>query len=468
MSAQQNVGIIGMGVMGRNLALNIESRGYSVSIFNRTKSITDKIVCENFGKKIVGASSMEEFIFSLDKPRLIFLMVQAGKSIDQIIDYCAPLLSTGDILIDGGNSFYKDTICRYRSLLAVGIHFIGLGVSGGAQGALYGPSLMPGGDRETYNKIESLLKKIAASAEGRSCVAYIGPDGAGHYVKMVHNGIEYSDMQLIAESYVLLKCVLNLKNNQLADVFHLWNCGELNSYLIEITKNIFTKKTDDGCDLIDLILDEADHKGTGKWSSQSALDLGEPLSIITESVLARYLSSLKRQRIIAAKELVGPRAIEFVGNKDKFIEKIRKALYLGKIISYAQGFAQLQAASHRNEWNLNCSEIAKIFRAGCIIRAEFLQKIIDAYVDRPAIENLLLSPYFKEISYNYQQSLRDVVVLGVKQGISLPAFSAAVSYYDGYRSAFLPANLIQAQRDYFGSHGYKRLDREGVFYTKWT
>ncbi|QOI11353.1 NADP-dependent phosphogluconate dehydrogenase [Blochmannia endosymbiont of Colobopsis nipponica] len=463
----QNIGIIGMGVMGRNLAFNIESHGYIVSIFNRSKEKTKEIIVKNPDKKIIGFFSIKDFIFSLEKPRLIFIMVPAGSNVDQIINCCIPFLSRGDILIDGGNSFYKDTIRRYSELLKKDIQFIGTGISGGSEGALRGPSLMPSGSREVYKKVEPLFKKIAASINNEPCVSYIGPDGSGHYVKMVHNGIEYSDMQLIAEAYSLLKLILNLSNDQLANIFSEWNSGELNSYLIQITQCIFTRKIDNNVYLIDLILDEATHKETGKWSSQSALDLGEPLSVITESVFARYLSLLKQQRIVASRELSGPVIDVFVGDKNEFIENIRRALYLGKIISYTQGFAQLQTASIVNKWNLNCSEIAKVFRAGCIIRANILQRIIDAYTDNLALSNLLLSPYFKEIASSYHQSLRNVVSYAVINGISVPAFSSAIAYYDAYRTAFLPVNLIQAQRDYFGAHGYKRVDKEGIFYTNW-
>ena len=339
-------------------------------------------------------------------------------------------------------------------------------VSGGV-GALKGPSIMPGGQKEAYELVAPILTKIAAVAEdGEPCVTYIGADGAGHYVKMVHNGIEYGDMQLIAEAYSLLKGGLNLSNEELAQTFTEWNNGELSSYLIDITKDIFNKKDEDGNYLVDVILDEAANKGTGKWTSQSALDLGEPLSLITESVFARYISSLKDQRVAASKVLSGPQA-QPAGDKAEFIEKVRRALYLGKIVSYAQGFSQLRAASEEYNWDLNYGEIAKIFRAGCIIRAQFLQKITDAYAENPQIANLLLAPYFKQIADDYQQALRDVVAYAVQNGIPVPTFAAAVAYYDSYRAAVLPANLIQAQRDYFGAHTYKRIDKEGVFHTEW-
>ncbi|AUX93978.1 NADP-dependent phosphogluconate dehydrogenase [Mixta gaviniae] len=465
--SKQQIGVVGMAVMGRNLALNIESRGYTVSVFNRSREKTDEVIAENPGKKLAPYYSIEEFVDSLEKPRRILLMVQAGEATDKTIASLTPHLDKGDILIDGGNTFYKDTIRRNKELSEQGFNFIGTGVSGGEEGALKGPSIMPGGQKEAYELVAPILDKIAARAEGEPCVTYIGPDGAGHYVKMVHNGIEYGDMQLIAEAYSLLKNALGLSNDELAKTFSEWNEGELSSYLIDITKDIFTKKDEEGNYLVDVILDEAANKGTGKWTSQSSLDLGEPLSLITESVFARYLSSLKSQRVAASKVLSGPTAQAFNGDKAEFIEKVRRALYLGKIVSYAQGFSQLKAASDENSWNLNYGEIAKIFRAGCIIRAQFLQKITDAYKETPDIANLLLAPYFKNIADEYQQALRDVVAYAVQNGIPTPTFSAAIAYYDSYRSAVLPANLIQAQRDYFGAHTYKRTDKEGVFHTEW-
>ncbi|MGM5532043.1 NADP-dependent phosphogluconate dehydrogenase [Mixta calida] len=465
--SKQQIGVVGMAVMGRNLALNIESRGYTVSVFNRSREKTDEVIAENPGKKLAPYYSIEEFVDSLEKPRRILLMVQAGEATDKTIASLTPHLDKGDILIDGGNTFYKDTIRRNKELSEQGFNFIGTGVSGGEEGALKGPSIMPGGQKEAYELVAPILDKIAARAEGEPCVTYIGPDGAGHYVKMVHNGIEYGDMQLIAEAYSLLKNALGLSNDELAKTFSEWNEGELSSYLIDITKDIFTKKDEEGNYLVDVILDEAANKGTGKWTSQSSLDLGEPLSLITESVFARYLSSLKSQRVAASKVLSGPTAQAFNGDKAEFIEKVRRALYLGKIVSYAQGFSQLKAASDEYSWNLNYGEIAKIFRAGCIIRAQFLQKITDAYKETPDIANLLLAPYFKNIADEYQQALRDVVAYAVQNGIPTPTFSAAIAYYDSYRSAVLPANLIQAQRDYFGAHTYKRIDKDGVFHTEW-
>lgn len=465
--SKQQIGVVGMAVMGRNLALNIESRGYSVSIFNRSGDKTDEVIAENPGKKLVPCYSVEEFVNSLEKPRRILLMVKAGEATDKTIDSLKPYLDKGDILIDGGNTYYKDTIRRNKELSAEGFNFIGTGVSGGEEGALKGPSIMPGGQKEAYELVAPILEKIAARANGEPCITYIGADGAGHYVKMVHNGIEYGDMQLIAEAYSLLKQAVGLNNAELAETFAEWNKGELDSYLIEITADIFRKKDEEGNYLVDVILDEAAQKGTGKWTSQSALDLGVPLSLITESVFARFLSALKTERVAASKVLTGPEVKAFSGDKAEFIEKIRRALYLGKIVSYAQGFAQLKSASDEYNWDLQYGEIAKIFRAGCIIRAQFLQKITDAYAKEGNIANLLLDSYFKKTADEYQQALRDVVAYAVQYGIPTPTLSAAIAYYDSYRAAVLPANLIQAQRDYFGAHTYKRTDKEGVFHTEW-
>ncbi|MCX8649728.1 NADP-dependent phosphogluconate dehydrogenase [Gilliamella sp. B2776] len=465
--SKQQIGVIGMAVMGRNLALNIESRGFSVAIYNRSKDKTEQVMAEHSDKQLVPYFTIEDFVNSLEKPRRILIMVQAGKGTDAVINELRPLLDKGDIIIDGGNAYFEDTIRRNKVLSDEGFNFIGAGVSGGEEGALKGPSIMPGGQKEAYALVAPILEKIAAKANGEPCVAYIGPNGAGHYVKMAHNGIEYGDMQLIAESYSVLKHVVGLTNDELANVFCDWNEGELNSYLIEITADIFKFKDEDGNYLIDVILDAAGNKGTGKWTSQSALDLGEPLSLITESVFARYLSAIKDQRMAASKVLTGPKHDPYAGDKKELIEKVRKALYMGKIISYAQGFAQLKAASHKYHWDLNYGEIAKIFRAGCIIRAQFLQKITDAYANNNQIDNLLLAPYFNHTVEVYQQSLRDVVSLAIQQGIAVPTLSAAIAYYDSYRSAVLPANLIQAQRDYFGAHTYQRIDKEGIFHTDW-
>ncbi|WP_321809796.1 MULTISPECIES: NADP-dependent phosphogluconate dehydrogenase [unclassified Burkholderia] len=468
---KQAIGVIGLAVMGRNLALNIESRGYAVSVYNRSREKTDELIAEFPGRNLVPTYTLEEFVASLETPRRILMMVKAGEATDATIASLKPLLEKGDVLIDGGNTHFTDTIRRNQELAQSGLHFIGTGVSGGEEGALRGPSIMPGGQRDAYDLVEPILKQIAAKApsDGEPCVAYMGPDGAGHYVKMVHNGIEYGDMQLIAESYAVLKDVAGLTNDELGAVYTEWNQGELDSYLIEITSKIFGKKDEEtGKHLVDVILDRAAQKGTGKWTSQNALDLGVPLPLITESVFARVLSSLKTERVAASKILSGPAAALFDGDRAAFVEAVRRALYLSKVISYAQGFAQLRTASEEYGWNLDLGTIAKIFRAGCIIRARFLQKITDAYAKDPALANLLLDPYFKDIAANYQASLRDVVVAAVKAGVPVPAFASAVAYFDSYRSERLPANLVQAQRDFFGAHTFERTDKPGSFHANWS
>jgi 6-phosphogluconate dehydrogenase len=467
---KQAIGVVGLAVMGRNLALNIESRGHAVSVFNRTREKTDELIAEFPDRKLVPTFTMEEFVASLEKPRRILLMVKAGAPTDATIAALQPLLDKGDILIDGGNTHFTDTIRRNQDLAKAGLHFIGTGVSGGEEGALKGPSIMPGGQRDAYDLVAPILTEIAAKApdDGEPCVAYMGPDGAGHFVKMVHNGIEYGDMQLIAESYAVLKQVLGLSNEELGAVYTEWNKGELDSYLMEITSKIFSKKDEEtGKDLVDIILDRAAQKGTGKWTSQNALDLGVPLPLITESVFARVLSSLKDQRVAASKVLEGPVAKPFAGDRKAFIEAVRRALYFSKVISYAQGFAQLRAASEEYNWNLDYGTIAKIFRAGCIIRARFLQKITDAYTKDKALANLLLDPYFRDIAANYQGALRDVVTAAIAAGVPVPAFASAIAYFDGYRSARLPANLVQAQRDFFGAHTFERIDKPGSFHANW-
>ncbi|BCB04648.1 NADP-dependent phosphogluconate dehydrogenase [Bacillus sp. KH172YL63] len=464
----QEIGVIGLAVMGKNLAWNIESRGYSVSVYNRSREKTDEMINESKGKNVAPTYTIEEFVQSLEKPRKILLMVKAGKATDATIDQLKPHLEKGDILIDGGNTFFEDTRRRNQELSELGIHFIGTGVSGGEEGALTGPSIMPGGQKEAYDLVAPILKDIAAKVDGDACTTYIGPDGAGHYVKMVHNGIEYGDMQLIAESYFLMKNVLGLSAEELHEVFADWNKGELDSYLIEITADIFTKKDEEtGKPMVDVILDKAGQKGTGKWTSQSALDLGVSLPIITESVFARFISSIKDERVKASKVLNGPETKAFQGDKQALIESIRKALYMSKICSYAQGFAQMRSASDEYNWDLQYGDIAMIFRGGCIIRAQFLQKIKEAYDREAQLSNLLLDPYFKEIVESYQYALREVISVAVQNGVPVPGFSAALSYYDSYRTATLPANLIQAQRDYFGAHTYERVDKEGIFHTEW-
>ncbi|WP_321883204.1 NADP-dependent phosphogluconate dehydrogenase [Paraburkholderia bannensis] len=469
--SKQAIGVVGLAVMGRNLALNIESRGHAVSVFNRSREKTDELIAEFPERKLVPTFTLEEFVESLEKPRRILLMVKAGEPTDATIEALKPLLDKGDILIDGGNTHFTDTIRRNQELAKAGLHFIGTGVSGGEEGALKGPSIMPGGQRDAYDLVAPILTEIAAKApaDGEPCVAYMGPDGAGHYVKMVHNGIEYGDMQLIAESYAVLKQVAGLTNEELGKVYTEWNQGELDSYLIEITSKIFAKKDEEtGQYLVDVILDRAAQKGTGKWTSQNALDLGAPLPLITEAVFARVLSSLKTQRVAASKVLSGPDAKPFSGDRAAFIEAVRRALYFSKVISYAQGFAQLRAASDEYKWDLQYGTIAKIFRAGCIIRARFLQKITDAYAKDAQLANLLLDPYFADIAANYQAALRDVVIQAVTAGVPVPAFSSAIAYFDAYRSERVPANLVQAQRDFFGAHTFERTDKPGSFHADWS
>lgn len=466
--SKQQIGVVGLAVMGKNLALNIESRGFSVSVYNRSSSKTEGFLQEAEGKNVVGTYSIEEFVQSLETPRKILLMVKAGAATDATIQSLLPHLEKGDILIDGGNTYYKDTQRRNQELAESGIHFIGTGVSGGEEGALKGPSIMPGGQKEAHELVKPILEAISAKVDGEPCTTYIGPDGAGHYVKMVHNGIEYGDMQLISESYFILKHVAGLSAGELHEVFSEWNKGELDSYLIEITADIFTKVDEEtNQPLVDVILDKAGQKGTGKWTSKSSLDLGVPLPIITESVFARYISAMKDERVEASQLIEGPEPAQSAENKQELIEAVRKALFMSKICSYAQGFAQMKAASDEYNWDLKYGEIAMIFRGGCIIRAAFLQQIKEAYDRNPELKNLLLDPYFKDIAQNYQSSLRKVISLAVEQGVPVPSFSSALAYFDSYRTAVLPANLIQAQRDYFGAHTYERTDKEGVFHTEW-
>lgn len=470
--AKQQIGVIGMAVMGKNLALNIESRGYTVSIYNRTVSKTEQVIAENPDKNLVMFEDIPSFIASLEKPRKIILMVQAGAGTDAVIQQVLPHLDQGDILIDGGNTFFKDTMRRSQELENSGINFIGTGISGGEEGALKGPAIMPGGQRDAYDLVAPILEQIAAKApaDGKPCVTYIGPNGAGHYVKMVHNGIEYGDMQLIAESYHIMRSVLGLSNDEIAEILDEWNRGELDSFLIELTADALTKKDPvTGQHMIDVILDRAGNKGTGKWTSQSALDLGTSLPLITEAVFARYISALKDERVAASKQLKGPEVKHHYTESEtkEMVECLRQALYMSKIISYAQGFSELRMASEAYDWQLRYGEIAQIWRAGCIIRAQFLDLITEAFDKKPTLANLMLDDYFKRILHDYQPSLRKIVSLAVEAGVPAPAFSSAIAYYDSYRAERLPANIIQAQRDYFGAHTYERTDREGTYHFDW-
>jgi len=464
-------GIIGMAVMGQNLALNVESRGYTVAVYNRTVSkVDDLIQGKGKGKNIIGAHSLEEFISSLKTPRKVMLMVKAGPPVDEFMEKLFPLLSRGDIIIDGGNSFFRDTRRRTKLCEEKGFLYIGTGVSGGEEGALKGPAIMPGGSPQAWSHLKPIFQAIAAKApDGTPCCDWIGSDGAGHYVKMVHNGIEYSDMQLICEAYYLMNKALGLDADELHRVFKEWNEGELNSYLIEITANIFAKKDEEtGRPIIEVILDTAGQKGTGKWTSQSALDLGIPAPTIAEAVFARCISALKEERVNASKILTGPSS-SLSGEKESFIKAVRNALYASKICSYAQGFTLMKAASSEHNWNLNLGRIALLWRAGCIIRARFLEHIKNAFERDNDLANLLLNPYFKDVVVKNQGDWRMVVSKAIELGIPVPAFSSALAYYDSYRAGRLPANLLQAQRDYFGAHMYERVDkpRGEFFHTQW-
>lgn len=467
---KQQVGVIGLAVMGKNLALNIADHGFTVSVYNRssgkTKSLLEEVKEENFNKNINGCYTLEDFVDSLEIPRKIILMVKAGEAVDDTIEQLLPLLSKGDLLMDGGNSYYLDTIRRSKQLEEMGYHYLGTGISGGEEGARKGPSIMPGGKEKAYQLMEEILTTISAKAENEPCCTYIGENGAGHFVKMVHNGIEYADMQLISEAYAILKKVLHLTPPELHEVFKDWNQGELNSYLIDITSDIFTKiDTDTGEYLVDMILDTAGQKGTGKWTGQISLDLGVPTSTITMAVFERYLSSRKEERVQASKELTGPESIQ--KKQMEFIESVRRALYASKICAYAQGFDLLRSASKQYHWDLKFGEIAKIFRGGCIIRAQFLNQIAKAYENNPDLVNLMLEDYFKETLGEYQAAWREVTATAVLSGISVPGFTSALAYYDSYRCEELPMNLLQAQRDYFGAHTYQRIDKDGIFHTQW-
>lgn len=468
----QQFGVIGLAVMGENLALNVESKGFPVSVYNRTGSKTEEFMQKRAqGKDVKAAYSLEEFVQSLERPRRILVMVKAGRAVDAVIEQLKPLLDKDDMIIDGGNSLFEDTERRTQALEATGFGFMGMGVSGGEEGALYGPSMMPGGTSNSYKELEPILTKVAAQVDDGPCVTYIGPGGAGHYVKTVHNGIEYGDMQLIAEAYDLLKNALGLSNQQLHEIFAEWNTtDELNSFLIEITADIFKKKDSetDGY-LVDMIMDSAGQKGTGRWTVVGALELGVSIPTVTAAVNSRIISGYKEERIAASDQLTGPTG-KFEGDVKDFVNKIRDALYCSKICSYAQGMALLSKASKEYNYNLNLSEISRIWKGGCIIRAGFLNKIKNAFNENPELPNLLLAPEFKQTILDRQDAWREVLATSSKLGIPVPAFSASLDYFDSYRRARLPQNLTQAQRDYFGAHTYERLDkpRGEFFHTEWT
>ena len=467
-----DIGLIGLAVMGQNLVLNMNDHGFKVAVFNRTVSkVDDFIADEAKGTQVVGAHSLEEFAGLLKRPRRVMLMVKAGDIVDQMIDHVLPHLESGDIVIDGGNSLFTDSNRRTKDLAAKGIMFVGTGGSGGEEGARFGPSIMPGGNPAAWPHVKPIFQAIAAKVDdGTPCCDWVGENGAGHYVKMVHNGIEYGDMQLICEAYDLLQRGLGLNADELADVFTEWNKGELDSYLIEISSHIFAKKDDDGQPLVDKILDTAGQKGTGKWTVFSSLDLGQPVTLIGESVFARCLSALKEERVAASAILEGPPAKAAAADRAAYIESVRCALYCSKIVSYAQGYMLLRAAAKENGWNLNMGGIALMWRGGCIIRSRFLAKIKDAFDKNPAIENLLLDSFFSGALNKYQALWRKALTEAVENGVPTPAFSTALAFFDGYRTGRLPANLLQAQRDYFGAHTYERTDkpRGQFFHTNWT
>jgi 6-phosphogluconate dehydrogenase len=455
--------------MGENIALNVERNGFPIAVYNRSREKTDAFMAHRApGRNVRAAFSLEQFVASLERPRKILVMVQAGKPVDAVIQQLKPLLQEGDIIIDGGNSWFEDTDRRTQELEPIGLRYIGMGVSGGEEGALNGPSLMPGGTRSSYEYLSPIFNKIAAQVDDGPCVTYIGPGGSGHYVKMVHNGIEYGDMQLIAEAYDLLKNVAGLNAAQLHEVFAQWNTtDELNSFLIEITANIFPYvDPDTNIPLVDLIVDAAGQKGTGRWTVQTALELGVAIPTITAAVNARILSSIRDERIAASKIITGPNA-KYGGDIGAFVNMVRDALYCSKICSYAQGMALLSTASKTYNWELNLGEMARIWKGGCIIRAGFLNKIKKAFDENPALPNLLLAPEFKQTILDRQAAWREVIVTAAKLGIPVPAFSASLDYFDSYRRDRLPQNLTQAQRDYFGAHTYKRTDKEGSFHTEW-
>ena len=468
-SNQCDIGLIGLAVMGENLVLNMESKGFSVAAFNRTTEVTKKFAAGRAkGKNIQPTKTIEEFVGALKRPRKAMIMVKAGAPVDAVIGELVPLLEKGDVIIDGGNSLFTDTQRRCKDLEGRGIHFVGCGVSGGEEGALKGPSLMPGGSRESWEIIAPIFRKIAAQVDGEPCCRYMGPDGAGHYVKMVHNGIEYGDMQLICEAYAILKDVVSMNVKELAETFTEWNKGELDSYLIDITSQIFRKiDPETGKPLVDVILDKAGQKGTGMWTLQSAIQQSVVISTINAAVEARVISSRKDERVAASKILPQPKPKTFEGDRKQLIDAVRNALYASKIVSYAQGMELLGAASKQYNWNLNFGDIATIWRGGCIIRAKFLNRIVEAYGRNPALHNLLLDSYFTDIIAKTQENWRIAAATAIQHGVAVPAFSASLAYFDSYRSARLPSNLLQAQRDFFGAHTYERIDKPGVFHTEW-
>jgi 6-phosphogluconate dehydrogenase len=466
MSSQ--IGVTGLAVMGANLARNIAHHGVPTAVHNRTPARTREFM-EQYADEgdFTPAESLQELVEALERPRRIIVMVKAGAPVDGVIDDLTPLLDEGDIVIDAGNSHFVDTRRRTEALEGRGLRFLGTGVSGGEEGALNGPSIMPGGDREAYGEVEQVFTSIAAQVDGEPCCTYVGPDGAGHYVKMVHNGIEYADMQLIAEAYDLLRHGVGLSVKELAGIFEEWNSGDLESFLIEITAKVLAKEdASTGEPLVDSIVDQAEQKGTGRWTSQDALELGVPLTGITEAVFARSLSALRDQRIEAAKTLGGPRPGDTTVSGD-LVDDVRKALYASKVVAYAQGFEQMAAAAHTYEWKLDMGSLATIWRGGCIIRARFLNRIRDGYDEHPDAANLLVMPYFRDAVADSQDAWRRVISTAVELGVPVPAFSSSLAYYDGYRRERGPANLIQGLRDFFGAHTYRRVDREGSFHTRW-
>lgn len=469
--SKADIGLIGLAVMGENLVLNMESKGFSVAVYNRTvEKIKTFVEGRGKGKNIIGSYSLEEFAANLKRPRKVMMMVKAGKPVDDFIELLIPHLEPGDIIIDGGNSHFPDTIRRTKHVEEKGLLYIGTGVSGGEEGALRGPSIMPGGSPAAWPHVKPIFQAIAAKVEnGSPCCDWVGENGAGHFVKMVHNGIEYGDMQLICEAYQLMRDLLGMSADAMHEVFKEWNRGELDSYLVEITRDILAQKDEDGKPLVDKILDTAGQKGTGKWTGIAALDEGVPLTLIGEAVFARCLSAMKEERVAAAKALSGPRPV-FAGDKKAFVEDIRKALFAAKIVSYAQGYTLMRAAAQTYGWNLNYGGIALMWRGGCIIRSVFLGKIKEAFEKNPNLANLLLDPFFQEKVVASQESWRRVCATALSNGISVPALTTALCYFDGYRTERLPANLLQAQRDYFGAHTYERVDRpRGEFHhTNWT